>query len=260
MSDNKKTYLLAGDSFQLSFVLKSGRNKKLLVFDDSDKNVKNHKLRAIRYCHNESSIFLDEQSNHAIVTPIIFENQVLDVENTNLSLIKFLSVHPDNTANGGALFSLLDPEAEAEQDINLEELIIDIKNAVKMKEKEKDGIYELEALAAVLVGSVHRVKGMGASGLKREIYNKIDEDPYRFIDDKGNVTIFDDSDITRKYITLKAINAGVIIVTDDNKSVAWANKQVIVSVPRGITPVDHFAEFLSTDEGLIIMDEIQKRF
>ena len=57
-----KSYRLLGDRSGEAFLLKTGKNKRLLIFDTDEKI-----NRAIRHCPNEKSIFLDEQSNHALV-------------------------------------------------------------------------------------------------------------------------------------------------------------------------------------------------
>lgn len=261
MSELKdRTYRLVGDSFQLSYVLKTGKNKRLIIFDDSDKSPAKHRNRAIRYCPNESSIFMEDQSDHAVTSPIIFLNKLLEVKATDLALQKFMSVHPSNVANGGSIFEELNPEVEAKEDLFREEMILDIKSEIRKKEKEKDGIYELQALAAVLEGSAQTVKNMSSSELKRVIYNVVDSNPERFINEKGNVVIFDDSEITRKYLVLKAITEGIVYVSPDKKAIHWTdNKNIILTVPRGVNPVEHFSKYLETDEGMLALEEIQNR-
>ena len=216
--------------------------------------------RAIKHCPNEKSIFQDEQSDYAIIVPVIFESGYFETKPTEVQTQKFLDSHPDNKINGGGLFEEVNDEKEAQDDISKEELVIDIKNAIRDKEKEKDGIFALESLTAVLKGSVATVKDMTKSEMKREIYRFVDENPYRFANDKGVVTIFDDETVNRKYLTLRAISDGVITVSSNNRSVTWANdKSVIINVPLGIKPVDHFSAYLATDEGMLVLDEIVKR-
>ena len=101
---------------------------------------------------------------------------------------------------------------------------------------------------------------MKVKSLKRRIYQEIEADPFYFCDDNGNVTIFEDDYITRKYFTLRAIKESIIKKSSNNKSMVWVRDgKVIVSAPRGIELTEHFAEFLSTDEGMLVSEEIKKR-
>lgn len=250
-----KSYRLLNDRAGMAFMLKVGRKGDLLVYDESVGY-----NRAIKHCPNEKSIFQDEQSDYAIVVPLIFESGYLETKPTEIQTQRFLDAHPDNAINGGGLFEEVNDEKEAQNDIVKEELVLDIKQAIRDKEKEKDGIYALESLTAVLKGSVAAVRDMSKSEMKREIYKFVDENPYRFVDNKGNVNIFDDESVNRKYLTLRAISEGVITVAPNNRSVMWGNdKSVIINVPLGIKPVEHFSDYLSTDEGMLILDEIVKR-
>lgn len=249
-----KTYRLVSDRAGKAFILKVGYKRDLLIFDEA----KGYN-RAIRYCPNERSIFVDEQSEHAIVEPIIIESGYIETQPREVQLQTFLDAHPDNTQNGGNVFEPIDAEQEAQEELKNEDLIIDIKAAVREKEKQADGLYALESLAAVLKGSLESVKGMTKPELKREIYNFIDDDPERFVDNKGEVNIFNDPEVQTKYIALKAIADGIIVVSSNNRNVMWADKSVILSVPYGVRPSDHLANYLCTDEGSLVLDEIERR-
>lgn len=251
----EKSYRLANDQSGESFMLKVGRNRRLLSFDPEKK-----RNRAIRHCPNEASIFVEEQSDHALVEPIVFITGYLDVKAEDQVTQIFLDTHPDNVANGGTWFEEVNDEVEAKESIEIEELIMDIKQAVRDKSKEKDGIYALEAVVAVLTGSVVGASEMGKEELKREIYMAVDRNPYYFVNDAGDVTIFEDDYILRKHLTLVALRNGVIRKSTNNKSIVWGDsKQVITTAPKSMDTIDFFAEFLTTDEGMIVFDEIKRR-
>ena len=251
-----KSYRLLDDRSGEAFLLKTGKNKRLLIFD--------HDLkinRAIRHCPNEQTIFLDEQSSHALVEPIIFEFGNLTVPYTDQITQIFLDNHPDNKANGGSWFEEINEEVEATEEIEVEELIQDIKFAVREKEKEEEGIYALETVVSVLVSSVSEASKMTKAELKRAIYNAAENNPYYFTDDNGNVNIFDDENVNRKYLTLKSINEGIIKKSPNNKSIVWAkDNKVIATAPIGLDLLDYFADFLSTDEGILVIEELKRRF
>lgn len=250
----EKTYRLRDDRSGESFMLKTGKNRRLLIFDTT-KNFN----RAIRHCPNEKSIFLDEQSVHALVEPIIFEFGLLIVPATEQLTQKFLDSHPDNAANNGGWFEEVNEEAVAEVEVEMEDLIHDIKQAVREKEKEKEGIHALETVAAVILNSIKSASKMTTAELKRTIYNKADEDPKYFTDDAGNVNIFDDKDVERQYLTLRAISDGIIQKSQNNKSMVWVKTgKTITTAPAGTDLVEFFADFLSTDEGILVIEQITK--
>ena len=250
-----KSYRLTDDRSGEAFLLKTGKNRKLLVFDKGQGY-----NRPIRHCPNESTIYIDEQSEHALVEPIIFKFGQLDVKATDQVTQDFLDAHPDNAANGGSWFEEVNEEIEAQESIEVEELILDIKEAVRKKAKEKDGIHSLEMVTSILINSLAKASKMTEGEMKRVIYREADENPYYFTDDNGNVNIFDDQTLQRRYITLKAIKDGVIRKSANNRTIVWAKDgKTIASAPTGIDLIEYFSDYLATDDGMLVLDEIMKR-
>jgi len=115
-------------------------------------------------------------------------------------------------------------------------------------------------IASILVNSVVSASKMSKSELKREIYRYADNDPYYFTDDEGNVNIFDDEYIQRKYLTLRAIKDNIIKKSANKKSMMWVSgNKVIATAPQGLDLVDYFSDYLSTDEGILVIEEIKRR-
>lgn len=253
---SEKSYRLTDSRSGEAFYLKTGRDKRLLYFDE----VKGFN-RAIRHCPNEASIFIDEQSEHALVEPIIFRDGLLEVEREGQTTQKFLQAHPDNKCNDGSWFEEINDEQEAGEDIEVEELIADIKQTVKSKANEEDGIYELEMVASILLNSVEQVSKMKTSSeLKRVIYQYVDSNPYYFTDDEGNINIFDDEFLQRKYLVLRAIRDNIIRKSPNKKSMMWVQgNKIIATAPQGLDLVDFFTDYLSTDDGILVIEEIKRR-
>jgi hypothetical protein len=251
----EKSYRLTDSRSGEAFMLKTGRNKRLLAFDEEKKY-----NRAIRHCPNEVSIFIDEQSEHALVEPVIFRNGMLDVKKQDQATQKFLSFHPDNVANGGNWFEEINDEQEAGEDIEREELVTEIKQTVKAKGDEEEGIYALEMVASILLNSVNEASKMSKSELKRTIYQFADSDPYYFTDDEGNVNVFDDEYSHRKYLVLRAIKDNIIKKSPNRKSILWVNSnKIIATAPQSIDLIEYFTDYLSTDDGILVIEEIKKR-
>jgi hypothetical protein len=252
---NEKSYRLTDSRSCEAFLLQVGRSKNLLFFDES----KGYN-RAIRHCPNEKSIFMDEQSEHALVEPIIFYRGILDVKKEGQTTQKFLDAHPANKANNGRWFEEINEEIEATEDIEMEELIIDIKQAIKEKALEKDGVFALEMVASVLKNFAIEIGKYQTSELKRMIYNYVDIDPFLFLNDANAVNIFDDEYIQRKYLVLRSIAEGVIKKSPSRKAMLWANGgKLIATAPQGIDLIEFFTDYLSSDEGILVIEEIKKR-
>lgn len=258
MSNTKitaKEYRLTGDRSGLAYVIKTGKKRRLLVFDE-EKRIS----RPIRHCPNEPSIFTDKQSEFAYVEPIFFMHGYLEVPREKQITQQFLDAHPSNVANGGNLFEEVNDDKEAEMDLKIEELKIDIYNAVREQANKEDGEDRLEPVVAVLENSVVKASEMGLSSLKRRIYQEIESNPWYFCDDSGKVTIFEDSYINRRYFVLRAIKEAVIKKSPNNKSMVWVrDNSTIASAPLGVQLVDFFTDFLATEEGMLVAEEIKRR-
>jgi len=250
-------YRLSDNRSGLTFSLKTGRKANLTVFEKDENG--NATRRAIRHCPNEQSIYVEEQSQYAKVDPIIFNLGVLKVKGDQPTTIKFLNAHPSNVSNGGSWFELINDEQEAKESIEIDELKIDLKYLVRSKAKEKDGIHALKAEVAVLLRSVDEAGAKGIEELKQVLYNSIETDPYYFSDDAGNPSIFDDDEILRKYLVLKSLKDGVIRKSPNNKSITWNKGEVIATAPLGKDLIDYFTDFLSTDEGILVLEEMTRR-
>lgn len=250
-----KEYRLADDRSGLAFILKIGKNKRLLIWDE-EAGIS----RPIRHCPSEKSIFVDEQSENAYVEPIIIMHGNIEVPRESQITQMFMDSHPDNVANGGTWFEEINDEKEAENDLIIDEIKIDIYNAVREKASEDGGEYELESVVAVLENSVQEASEMGLKSLKRRIYQEIESNPLYFCDEDGNVTIFEDDYIIRKYFALRAIKEAIIKKSSNNKSMVWVKDgKTIATAPRGLELIEYFADFLGTEEGMLVSEEIKRR-
>jgi len=251
----EKTYRLSGNRTSLTFTLKVGMNHDLLVTDP-----KTNMQRSIRHCLNEKTIFIDEQSDNAIVSPIVFMGGYLEVPPEYQITQQFLDAHPSNEANGGSWFEYVNDEIEAEESIEWEELGFDIKKVIRDKANEDGGVYELEAVYAVIADSIVTAESMGVQELKRELYKEVDRNPQYFVDEQHNITIFEDEFLKRKHLALKAIKAGILKRSANLKSILWVeNNESIFTAPIGLDLIDSFADFLATDDGIMLIENLTNR-
>jgi len=252
-----KSYRLTDNKSGEASIQKSGVGGSLTVLG----LVKGKQVRrAIRHCPNQPSIYVDEQDEHAVIAPIIFINGQLHVKASQPITQEFLDMSPDNVDNGGVRYEYINDEIEASESIVDEELKTDVRVMIREVAKEDGGIDKLSAVVAVLKGSVTIASRMLIGELKRVLYNEVDENVSYFVNDMGDVTIFDDEDIQRKYMTLKAINDGIIKKSPTGKTMLWSkDNAAICTAPASINLTDFFSSYLGTDDGMLVVQEIVNR-
>lgn len=248
----KKVKFVQMGTVGLSKILPVGETGRLTTKDSKGKK------RQIRHCLNESSPFVDEQSEFATVSPLVIRKGVIELmPGEDDVTIAFLEVHPGNEANGGKLFRKADPEQEAVSGLEVDDLVTELKYEAKKTEKAKNGFYKLQALASVIEGSYNRVKDKSASELRQIVNSAIDNAPRQFTDEKGNPELFSAS-LLRNFMSIQAIDRGIVEVSVDGRKIKWADGKTIVDVPAGRKPREFFAEHLGTDDGVLIAERIEK--
>ena len=88
-------------------------------------------VREIRYCPNEPSIFVDEQSDNAVRKSVTFTEGRLFVPREKPNLKQFLELHPYNKDNGGNIFRVVDKTKDAAQELEKEFAISDAISIVR---------------------------------------------------------------------------------------------------------------------------------
>ena len=82
-----------------------------------------NRVRSIRYCPGEPSIYVDEQSPQSVRSHVLFVNKVLVVPQEKPNLRAFLDSHPGNAANGGSKFKAVDNSKSAESTVEQDEFM-----------------------------------------------------------------------------------------------------------------------------------------
>jgi len=235
----------------LTFELKTGRDNNLLIFDEETENT-----RAIKHCPNEMSIFVDKQSDRAIVKSIIFINGFLNIDGKDVRTIEFLMNHPSR----GKVFDVIDDEADAKDALDWEDTILDIKTAIRQKSKEENGIEEIRVVVAALTNDIGGTANMSPAEVRYAAFELVETNPQRFLDDNEEISIFEDASIVRKATAQGAFTSGVVTLSGDARQILWSdNKSPICSVPSGKDYIDYFAQYLGTEDGINVMKELDKR-
>jgi hypothetical protein len=215
----------------VSFILQSRDlpTRRLLHFDGK-------RNRALRYSSNQQSPFIDEQDGEVILEAIIFKDGVLQVPDTKPELVNFLRLHPDFNS----IFSEWDPAKEAEERINLENLILDAQIAARE--------LSIEKMASIIRMFTNRnVDKMDAKEIKWECMQIAKAYPSDFLD------AIDDPDLELDDIATRAIRDGFVSVRNGGRDIHYNlkdSKKRLMTVPLNEKPESAFAAWLQSDDGL----------
>ena len=200
-----KEYQLCGTKSAVYMI-----HQNITVYDKESDQV-----RQIRFCPNEPSIFVDEQSDNAVRRSIMFTDGRLFVRPEQPNLRDFLEAHPDNKANGG-MFEVVDKTA-SKADVESEFAVADAIVAIKEKPFE-------DLLASCgLNYSVDRE----AAEIKHDLLMYAKKNPSEFM------SMFDDPRLQQGKIRM-AMKYDVIYA--NKGAVRWKDSgNMIVSVPVGKT-------------------------
>ena len=201
---------------------------ELTVFDNEA-----GKVRAIRYCPNEPSIFKDEQGEFARREHIIFRNKMLAVPHTKPNLKEFLDAHTGNVANGGTMFKVVDKAASAEEALDKEFAQHEAVSLVRNK-----SIDELLPVALYLSINVNQKN----AEIKRELLMQAKAKPAQFIE------LFDNPKVKCRSAVMQAVDYQILKSKADG--MYWFDtNRLIVSAPAGTSAADVATRFFLTDKG-----------
>jgi hypothetical protein len=232
-------YELTGNVTPYVFILNSNHTRRNPL-----RSAVSEEPRFIRYCKNERSIFVDEQSQHARASHIIFNEGVLSVEKRDTITQEFLEHHPFN----GTKFKKRNPKKEASEvkevlDVEYEAATI----ARNMSLSDKRAIYR------VVFGK--DPVGVDVDIIDVDIRFYARENPEEFLEEVNNPLIKSQSKVT-DYIKL-----GVLSLRNQNRDFYFnitGNKKKIKSFPSSLDVKKDFAEFLLTEEGRVVSRELNK--
>lgn len=212
------------------------RQNNITVFDEETRQV-----RQLRYSPNENSVFADEQSENTIREQIIFQSKNLVVPYTNPPLQKYLELHPDNIANGGKIFHLVNTERNAEEEVEKEFSVLEAVAMVRDK-----SIDELLPVAMYL-GINTNQKNIE---IKRELLKEAKSNPTRFIE------MFDNPIVRTRSVVTSAIEFQILKA--DKDGLKWFDSnRLIVATPVGQDTVDVATKFCMSEKGSLVFEEIQ---
>lgn len=233
-----RVYLLKSKATPLTYVLPSKHSRRfpLLHFDGTTN-------RELRYARNQRSPFADEQDGNFILEPIIFEDGVLKVSKTDITLQKFLELHPGN----GRVFYEFDPEKDAAED--LVELNYEIDALMIAREM---GIDKCEAVLREVYGP--KVDRMTSQEIRRDVMVMARNSPMEFL------SMVDDSSVRIANTVASFFDIGVLSLRNSGKDVYFNmsdNKKKMLTVPQGESYEDACIAYFKTDEGMEVFKKLE---
>ena len=198
-------------------------------------------MRELRYCPSEHSVWSDEQREDAVRKPILFRDGNLLVKKTEPNLMEYLDRHPQNVANGGNVFKVVDKSVDAEKELDTEFLLVEAISMVRDKD-----INDLLPVAVYF--------GIGVGGSSSEIRHNLlrtaKKNPKKFID------AFDDPVVKVKSLIHQAKDYNIIKLADSG-AYWFDSNTIIIANPAGASCADTLARFCMTEKGAAVLATLE---
>ena len=244
LNDNSlrdKVYRLKSQNTPLALLIDTGSAKKkpLLIWDTKTKQ-----NRAIRYAENQKSIYVEEQDENPVLSPIVFEDGFLSVPSNKPNLQTFLEHHPKYNS----LYELIDEERDAHEDLE----ILNAEDDARQMARELT-IDQAEMVARVLIGA--DVDKLTSAEIKRDVRLYATNYPESFLE------LLNDPDIKLQYLVASSFDQRLIVVRNQKKDIHWnlpENKKRIITIPKDVEPDRALISYLISDEGKEALEVLEK--
>lgn len=237
-----RLYELKTGKQPLVFTVPSKHSAKapLLYFDESVGY-----QRELRYGTNQRSCFVDEQTGPVTLGRIVFRDGQLRVPKEQVALQQLLSLYHPYTQKG--IIAEYNPEVIAKDDVDFIELEIEALNLARDLD-----IDAAEAIMRVESGS--KVSEMSSKELKRDLLVFARRNPELFLE------LANDDNVHLRNIGVKATEAGIIKLSADNRTFTYgSNGRKLMTVPFDEHPYSALAAWFKTDEGMEVLQAIEKK-
>ena len=214
-------------------------SQKDITIYDSEKDT----VRSIRYCSNEPSIYVDEQSQNGRRAQIVFVDKMLGVQASQPNLQDYLDKHPGNTKNGGNTFYEINHEKKTDTLIQDEFLAHDAISLIR--EKSIDDLIPVILYLGISLDQRNQE-------IRRELLIEAKSNPQAFIE------LFDNPLVKMRASITLATSNNILKINQDG--VFWADSgRLILATPVGQDGVDMMTKFCLSEKGSLVHQEILKR-
>jgi hypothetical protein len=208
--------------------------KGVTVYDEA-----NDTVREIRYCPNEPSIYVDEQSENAVKQSVAFRDGRLFVPKEKPNLRKFLEIHPQN----GPVFKEVNKRRDAEQELQKEFLLTDA--IAKVRDTDINDLLPVAIYFGVNINAP-------VSEIRYNLLNIAKRKTQDFLQS------FDSPQVMARSTVQQAKEYQIINVKSNG--VFWFDSNnLIVSVPVGQDPIDVMTRFCLTEKGAATLSNLEER-
>ncbi len=199
----------------------------------------NDTVREIRYCPNEPSIYVDEQSSNAVKQSVAFRDGRIFVPKNKPNLRKFLEVHPQN----GPVFKEVNKRRDAEQELQREFLLTDA--IAKVRDTDINDLLPVAIYFGININSP-------VSEIRYNLLNIAKKKTQDFLQSFDSPQVMTRSTVqqAKEYQILNVKNNGVFWFDSNN---------LIVSVPVGQDPMDVMVRFCLTEKGASVLSNLEER-
>ena len=231
-----RVYYLKGNKKPISRSIKSAD----IYYFDPEKGYE----RELKYCENQSTVFVDEMKGDQRLAHIIFRGGNLYVPKEKTVLQKLLSLyHPHRDQ----LFYEYKPAKLAEEEIDVLEMQVDALTAARNID-----IDMAEAIMRVEKGS--EVSKLSSKELRRDLLVFARNNPKLFLE------LADDENVMLRNFGIRAVESGILRLSSDQRNFLWgSNGRKIMTIPFDEHPYTALAHWFKTDEGMEIYANIEKR-
>ena len=170
----------------------------------------------------------------------MFRDKLLMVPKTKPNLQEFLDNHPDNAANGGGVFKLIDKNASAEE--LLEKEFSQHEAVSLVRDKSVD---ELLPVAMYLDVNINQRN----AEIKRELLIEAKSNPTKFIQ------LFDNPQVKCRSAVMQAVDFQILNSKQDG--MYWYDtNRLIVSAPVGTQAIEVATRFFMTEKGATAYERV----
>jgi hypothetical protein len=231
-----RLYNLKGNKKPLSRLIKSAN----IYYFDEEKGYE----RELKYCQNQKTPFVDEMKGDQRLEHIVFRSGSLFVPREQTVLQKLLSLyHPHRDS----IYEEFKPAVIAEEEIDVLNMQVDALVAARNVD-----IDVAEAIMRVEKGS--SVSELSSKELRRDLLVFARNNPKLFLE------LADDDNVMLRNFGIKAVEAGIIRLSSDQRNFIWgSNGRKVMVVPFDEHPYTALAHWFKTDEGMEIYSNIEKR-
>jgi len=201
--------------------------------------------RELRYATNQKTPFVDEQEGTATMGRITFRDGSLRVPKENVTLQKLLSLYHPYVLNG--TITEYKPDVIASNDVEWIEMELEAMNLAKSMD-----IDEAEAVLRTEFGS--EVSKLSSKELKRDLLIFARQRPNLFID------LANDDNVHLRNVGIKATEMGLLKLSHDQRTFSYGETgRKLMTVPFDEHPYSALSAYFKTDEGMEVLQAIEKR-